>query len=198
MDAGRSFTYMFKQDGFITKLLIGGVLMFIPILGWACVAGYALRTMRAVSDGEDFLPEWTDWGDLFIKGLLVWVVSVVFEIPGLILGRFGSIGSLLAMLWGIVVLVVLPAALLRFATRDNFAAAFEFSAIIDFIKTNSSNYILAVILGLVAGFIAGFGIILLVVGLAFTYFWASLVWSHLLGSVYRASGSATGSGITRA
>jgi hypothetical protein len=198
MDAGRSFTYMLKQDGFITKLLIGGVLMFIPILGWACVAGYALRTMRAVSDGEDFLPEWTDWGDLFIKGLLVWVVSVVFELPGFILSMLGSPGRMLSGLWGIVVFVVLPAALLRFATRDNFAAAFEFSAIIDFIKANSSNYILAIILGLVAGIIAGFGIILLVVGLAFTYFWASLVWSHLLGSVYRASGSAAGSGITRA
>jgi hypothetical protein len=198
MDAGTSFTYMLKQDGFITKLLIGGVLMLIPVLGWAIVGGYALRTMRAISEGERTLPEWTDWGDLFVKGLLVWVVTVVFEVPGLIVGRLGSVGSLLAALWGIVVLVVLPAALLRFAMRDNFAAAFEFSAIIDFIKANSSNYILAVILGLVASFIAGFGVILLVIGVAFTGFWAVLVWSHLLGSVYGASGSAAGSGASPA
>jgi Protein of unknown function (DUF4013) len=197
MDAGASFTYMLKQDGFITKLLIGGVLMFIPILGWALVAGYALRTMRAVSDGDSTLPEWTDWGDLFIKGLLMWVVSLVFNVPGLILGRLGAVGSLLSALWSIVVLVVLPAALLRFATRDNFAAAFEFSAIIDFIKANSSNYILAIILGVVASIIAAFGVILVVIGLAFTYFWAAMVWSHLMGSVYRASGSAAGSGVTR-
>ena len=185
MDAGTSFTYMLKQPGGITKLLIGGVLMFIPVLGWALVGGYAMKTMRAVSDGDSTLPEWTDWGDLFVKGLLVWVVSIVFEIPGLILGRLGVIGSLLAALWGIVVLVVLPAALLRFATHDNFASAFEFSALIDFIKANSSNYALAVVLGLVAGFIAGFGVIALVVGLAFTTFWAAMVWSHLLGSVNR-------------
>ncbi len=148
--------------------------------------------MRAVSDGEGTLPEWTDWGDLFVKGLLAWVVSIAFDVPGLILGRLGSVGSLLAALWGIVVLVVLPAALLRFATRNNFAAAFEFSAIIDFIKANSSTYFLAVILGIVASFIAGFGVILLVVGLAFTSFWAVLVWSHSMGSVYRASASAAG------
>lgn len=198
MDAATSFTYMLKQDGGIRKLLIGGVLMFIPILGWALVAGYALATMRAVSNGEDTLPEWTDWGDLFIKGLLMWVVSVAFNVPGLILGRLGAVGSLLAALWSIVVLVVLPAALLRFATRDNFAAAFEFSAIIDFIKANSSSYILAIILGVVASIIAAFGVILVVIGLAFTYFWAAMVWSHLMGSVYRASASAAGSGVARA
>lgn len=198
MDAATSFTYMLKQDGGIRKLLIGGVLMFIPIVGWACVGGYALRTMRAISEGESTLPEWTDWGDLFVKGLLLWVVSIAFEVPGLILGRLGALGSLLAGLWGIVVLVVLPAALLRFAVRDDFAAAFEFSAIIDFIKANSSSYILAIILGAVASIIAAFGVILLVIGLAFTYFWAVLVWSHLMGSVQRESGSAAGSGVTPA
>jgi len=198
MDAGTSFTYMLKQDRGITKLLIGGLLMFVPILGWALVGGYGLRTMRAIADGDDNLPEWTDWGELFIKGLLAWLISIAFDVPGLILGRLGSAGTFLSGLWGIVVLIVLPAALLRFATRDTFAAAFEFSAIIDFIKANSSNYVLAVILGIVASIIAGFGVILLVVGLAFTYFWAVLVWSHLMGSVYRAGGSATGTGVTRA
>ena len=38
-----------------------------------------------------------------------------------------------------------------------------------------------------AGFISGFGIILFIIGILFTYFWATLVYAHLLGSVYRVS-----------
>ncbi len=83
--------------------------------------------------------------------------------------------------------VALPAAVLRYAITENFGAFFEFNAIIDFIKANASNYILAIVLALVAGFISGFGIILLIIGILFTYFWATLVYAHLLGSVYRVS-----------
>ncbi len=198
MDVGRSFTYMLKQPGGIGKLILGGILMLIPIVGWALVGGYALRTLRSVADGNDTLPEWTDWGDLFVKGLLAWVVSFVFDIPGLVLSRLGTPGSFLSTLWSIVVLIVLPAALIRFATRDNFGAAFEFGAIIDFIKANSSNYILAVILGVVASIIAGFGVILLVIGVIFTIFWSAMVWSHLMGSVYRASNAPVGMTAPRA
>lgn len=33
MDVGRAITYVFQDKGWITKVLIGGVLFIIPILG---------------------------------------------------------------------------------------------------------------------------------------------------------------------
>ncbi len=132
MDVGRSFTYMLQQPGGFAKLIVGGLLMFVPIIGWA----------------------------------------------------FGTGGSILQSLWGLVVFIVLPAALVRFAVSDNFGAFFDFNEIFAFIQTNSSNYILAVILALVAGFLAMFGLILLVVGVVFTIMWAALASAHLYGSVW--------------
>lgn len=184
MDVGRSFTYMLQQPGGFGKLIIGGLLMFVPIIGWAFVAGYMIRTMRQVAAGSDSLPEWTDWGQLLVSGLLVWVGSLIYEIPGFIMGRFGTGGSILQSLWGLVVFIVLPAALVRFAVSDNFGAFFDFDAIFAFIRTNSSNYILAVILAFVTGFLAMFGLILLIVGVVFTIMWAALVTAHLYGSVW--------------
>jgi hypothetical protein len=184
MDVGRSFTYMLQQPGGLVKLIIGGLLMFVPIIGWAFVAGYIIRTMRQVAAGSDSLPEWTDWGQLLVSGLLVWVGTLIYEIPGIIMGRFGTGGSILQTLWGLVVFIVLPAALVRFAASDDFGAFFDFDAIFSFIQTNSSNYILAVVLALVAGFLAMFGLILLVVGVVFTIMWAALVTAHLYGSVW--------------
>ena len=185
MDVGRSFTYMLQQPGGLAKLIIGGLLMFVPFIGWAFVAGYIIRTMRQVAAGSDALPEWTDWGQLLVTGILVWVGSLIYEIPGFIMGRFGTGGSFLQALWGLVVFIVLPAALVRFAVSDNnFGAFFDFEAIFAFIQTNSSNYILAIVLALVAGFLSMFGLILLIVGVVFTIMWAALVTAHLYGSVW--------------
>lgn len=187
MDAGTSFVYMLKQPGGIVKILIGGLLLIIPIFGWCVVLGYALRTMRGVAAGDEQLPEWSDWGDLFVKGLIVAVAGIIYGIPGMILSRVGVLGSLLSVVWSIAVWIVLPSAVLRYVVTDNFGAFFEFNAIIDFIKANANNYILAIVLALVAGFLSGFGLILLIIGVLFTYFWAALVYAHLFGSVYRAS-----------
>jgi hypothetical protein len=187
MDVGTSFTYMLKQPGGIVKILIGGLLLIIPIFGACVVLGYMLRTTRGIAAGDEQLPDWGDWGDLFVKGLIAIVAVFIYSIPAMILARLGTLGALLSMVWYIAMWVALPAAILRYAVTENFGAFFEFSAIIDFIKANASNYILAIVLCLVAGFLSGFGLILLIIGVLFTYFWASLVYAHLLGSVYRAS-----------
>ncbi len=184
MDVARSFTYMLKETGGIGKLVIGGLLLFIPIIGWAIVGGYFIRTMRGVAGGDDRLPDWSDFGGLLGKGVLAWVGVFIYEVPGLILSRLGAGGSLLSSLWSLVLIVVLPAALIRFAVTDNFGSFFDFREIIDFIRVNLSNYIMAVLLGIVAGIIASFGIILLIIGVVFTIFWAVLVSAHLYGSVY--------------
>ena len=191
MDVGRSFTYMLQQPGGLGKLVIGGLLMFIPVIGWAFVAGYMIRTMRHVAAGQETLPEWTDWGQLLVTGLLVWVGGVIYEIPGLIVGRFGAGGTMLQSIWSLIIFVVMPAALIRFAATDNFASFFEFGEIIGFIQNNSSNYILAVVLGLVAACLSVFGLILLVVGVVFTIAWSMLAIAHLYGSVWANQASAT-------
>jgi hypothetical protein len=79
----------------------------------------------------------------------------------------------------------MPASLLFAAVERRFGAAFELGRIWPFIKQNIGNYILAIIVYLVARFLAGFGIMLLCVGVIFTGFWSFLITTHAFAQVYR-------------
>ena len=55
----------------------------------------------------------------------------------------------------------------------------------DLIMKNLSDYIIALLIVLVAGFVAGFGIILCVIGVFFTQFWSMLVAANVFGQFWR-------------
>jgi hypothetical protein len=197
MDYGRSFTYMFKQPDVWKKILIGGLLLLVPVIGWLWVGGYTLRTLRSVMTGSENLPEWTRWGDLATQGIYVWLGGLIYGLPGAVLGRLGTPGSILSGLWSIVVIVVLPAALMRFAAKGDFGAFFDFNDIFTFINRNLSNYLIVVLLSILAYIIASFGVVLLVIGVLFTSFWGMLVTAHLYGSLARTTGLPLQFGTTR-
>ena len=82
MDIGKSFTYMFEEDKWVEKLLIGGLLMLVPIVNVFAI-GYALRALKNVSEGKrPILPEWDDWGADWVKGLISsFVVPFIYALP---------------------------------------------------------------------------------------------------------------------
>jgi len=82
MDIGKSFTYMFEEDKWVEKVLIGGLLCLIPIVNFFAV-GYALRALKNVSEGKrPVLPEWDDWGADWVKGLVVsFVAPLIYSLP---------------------------------------------------------------------------------------------------------------------
>ena len=210
LDIGRSFTYMFEDESWIMKIVIGGILLFIPVVNFI-VLGYVLEALKRSADGMDVpLPEWDDFGGKFVKGLMLIIIGLVYTIPiwliacvlwGLlfmagaadseslanVVALLNTCASCLYLVWMIVVWLVLPTAAIRFADTGEFMSAFQFGEIFSFITANLANYIVALILVLVANFIAGFGIIACFVGVLFTNFWSYLVMAHLLGQVQRES-----------
>jgi hypothetical protein len=79
----------------------------------------------------------------------------------------------------------MPASLLFATVEQRFGAAFEFRRIWPFIKANIGNYLLAIVVYLIARMLGGFGIVLLCVGVIFTAFWAFLITGHAFAQVYR-------------
>ncbi len=216
MDIGKSFTYMFDDEKWLMKILLGGIIGIVPILNFV-VYGYMLDATKNVAEGRALpLPEWgEDFGGKFVKGLLAVIIGVVYAIPiwvimclswlvTLILGGgaslfesdaaaagAGGLAGVLAIclyclmaLYGIFLIIWLPAALTRFAVQGGFGSAFQFGEIRSLIQGNLGNYLLAIVIAMVAGVIAEFGIIACGVGVLFTMFWAYLVYAFLLGNVW--------------
>ncbi len=98
MDYGRAFIFMFEDPEWISKVLIGGLLilvgsflsvLLVGVLILLPVSGYMLRLVRQMMNGEgDTLPTWSDFGDLMAEGfkvaaaLFIWVLPLIaLEIP---------------------------------------------------------------------------------------------------------------------
>ena len=84
----RYLTFQFQGDHWARRFLVGSVLMFvsyvIPVLPLIFVNGYSLRVMAAALRGEPLhLPPWTDWGKLGLDGLRLFVIGVVYTLPGI-------------------------------------------------------------------------------------------------------------------
>jgi len=229
MDIGKSFTYVFEDPEWIKKVLVGGGILFVGILFFwligiplllagAVILGYCLTITRNVAEGiADPLPQWSDIGTLFMKGLYGVVGTLIYFAPVLVLacciGVFSFVGSMdtlgssgngrpLAIVAGIVSAclgcliglysfiagLTLNAPMTRFAMSENQLSVFwDIRGNMDFIKKNLSNYIIATLASIVAGFMGMFGIILCGIGVPFTLFWSFLVSSFLFGQLWRAS-----------
>jgi ABC-type sugar transport system permease subunit len=98
MDIGKSFTFVFEDENWITKLLLAAAILLLGILfSWllliplvlalALLGGYSAEITRQVIGGElNKLPEWDDWGKLIADGLKVVVIGIVYALPIIVIG----------------------------------------------------------------------------------------------------------------
>ncbi len=204
MDIGSSFSYMFQDEDWIKKILIGGVVGAIPIVNFAAI-GYMIQIIRNVREGQTLpLPEWDEFGKYFVDGLWIFLIFLVWMIPIIAVGCLWLVGAAavgqndelanafgvvaacfgcLITLWALVVVAVSPAILVRYAEVGEFMAGFQFSELSGIISANVGNYIIVILLMWVAGLIASFGVILCFIGVIFTEFWSYLVAGNLMGQL---------------
>ncbi len=209
MDVGRAFTYPFEDEDWLQKMLIGAVLNLVPVVNFIPM-GYGLRQMKKVSEGQDLpLPEWDDWGGDFVKGLLMFLATIIYTLPiwlcqlivvivVAIAGNSDAGNSVAALcstamsclmaIYGIAMAVWLPAAVMQYVKEDTFGAFFRFAEIWAFITGNLGDYFVAWLVYLLAGIVASIvGGIACGIGVLFTTFWASLVMAKLFGDLIEPS-----------
>jgi hypothetical protein len=162
---GDAFAY--TRDGIFgntnrwLKLVLAVICLGLPF------NGYVMRIYR----GTTVAPDVDEWGTLFIDGLKLLIVGLVYAIPIMVIwalvygsmimalasGRPDAVAAasfapnlvLLALLYivEIIIAIITPVAAIRFARTHSFGEAFNFSEILSTIgKIGWINYIIALIL----------------------------------------------------
>ncbi len=85
MDIGRSFSYVFEDQEWVKKVLIGGLINLIPIVNFAATGYFVEETKRAFDGRELPLPEWDNFGGYFVKGLMTFVAGLIYSIPAILI-----------------------------------------------------------------------------------------------------------------
>jgi len=184
MDIGRSFTYITQDQGWIKKVLLGGVITLIPIVGPLFAFGYVLETMKnTIAEQEIPLPEIGDFGGKLVEGLKVWVISFVYALPLILFsvcaqsGNFApviaenvdpdmadvlttvSIGvsaccGCLLLLYAILMGLLLPFAWGKYIEAGQFGAAFRLGEIFEMLKSNVGPAVIVLLVNVLAGLVA--------------------------------------------
>lgn len=82
MDIARAFTAPFRDKQWLEKGIIGALLLFIPLIGYLLVFGWALRYLKAVLSGDDTeLPAWNQWRQNLVLGFKATLVAIVWFSP---------------------------------------------------------------------------------------------------------------------
>jgi hypothetical protein len=83
MDISRSFSYPTEDQDWLTKVALGGLLSWIPIVGQFYLYGYALETLQNIIAGREVpLPEVVeDFGGKLLKGLMIAVINFIYALP---------------------------------------------------------------------------------------------------------------------
>lgn len=184
MDIGKAFGFVFEDEEWVSKLLLGTVIMLIPIFGWFALMGYAIEVLRKVkADNPRPLPAWDDIGQYFVDGLMFWVATLIYSIPILIvvcpitliwilpaaagdsedvmaiLAGVSGIVTLglgcLASLYGILLALLTPVLQIRYAETGELGDCLRFGEIFHFLFANIGPIILSQILIWAAGMIIG-------------------------------------------
>jgi hypothetical protein len=207
MDIGKSFSYPFEDDEWLSKLFIGAIVNAVPIVNFA-FTGYTVDIVRNVSEGVSLpLPDWSEFGDKFVKGFLIWAAGFIYSLPAIIIAClplgflvipvatessnvsdtffsvFTGIGIFLVCLLAIYMLLLsfyFPAVYINFARKGNFQ--YLTAWLISIVGGIIVGVIIAIIAALL-GWIPCIGWILTwVVGaLGSVYIFA--IFSHLFGQV---------------
>lgn len=216
MDIGLAFGSITKDEKWVTKVLIGGLLMIVPILNALVLYGYGLEVARNVARGDASpFPEWDNFGDKIKRGLYGIVIALVYALPVIILqiglqvlmvlagamggddaaGLVGLISMCMApvlFVLGIAIWLFIMAAFVRYIQTDSLSEALKFSEVYQMVRNSLGTWFMLFLVYLLASLVGAAGMIACGVGMFFTIFFGMVAFFHALGQVVAQMGGVGG------
>ena len=197
MEFGRALSFPWKSEGWVSKIAIGCILNLIPLLNLANY-GYGMEVTRRVAYGEaEELPAWDQLGRYFVRGLAVGLAAFLYMLPGMLLAGLLLVGTgfedeyapaaaAIYFGWSVILMLMMPIAVLRYALTDQWFTMFDFSWIWSVIGRNLGSYLAILIVGvLLSMLLIVLGTLALGIGAIVASFWSVLMFFHLFGQLGR-------------
>lgn len=211
MDFSAAVAYPPKDQDWIKKTLIGGVLTMIPIANFIPV-GHMLAIAKSVSEGGDRLPDWQSLGGYFRKGFGVAVISIVVMLPailvivcgyGLLLGVLAASGGgssmedainlamigvqCIAIVLSLACALFIAPALSEYVITGHVREAIKPAAVLAEFRARAGQYVILFVVSIVGSWLAAMiGVIACGIGILFTMPFVNFVYGHLLGQLVAA------------
>ena len=176
IDLGRAIKAPFADKAWVNKTLLGWLWMLLGVTAPA-VYGAQMDYIKGVAEGQEDLPDWSNFGDKWVRGFLlmiayfiyllpIWILFFILLLPGIIAAAasngnaggalFGGgmcLFSLIAVVYFIAIALLLYGATVNYSLKRNFGSLFAFSEIMGHIR-DGSGYFGAWLWALVVGFAA--------------------------------------------
>ena len=192
MDYGKIIKFPMQDKDWVMKIIIGGILTIIPIVNFISF-GYMFKVMKNSINKTPGMPEWKGFTDLFVKGLILFVIELVFLIiPIIIFGAVAGFSALSAVtggvsdplgfvlailpalfIGGILILIIgfiLPMAIAMYAKSDKIGDAFKISESLNRIKSIFGEYLISYIIIVIFGIILGLIGLIPIIGWILSFF----------------------------
>ncbi len=208
MNYSRAFSYVFEDKNWLSKILIAGLISLIPVIGQLYLLGWMVEIVRRVkANRTDIIPA-THFSYFLTLGLKLFVVSLIYSIPVIILscivnlisGAAGAgnssdfaqafytgmscFGSLLSFVLSLAISILGTYGTIKLAETDQIKACLDFSDAFNCIKANLSAFIIVELLAIVAGLIQSLGVVVCFVGIIFTAPYGTAIIGNLVGQLW--------------
>jgi hypothetical protein len=209
MELGKAFGYVFDDEEWLSVLLIGFLLMFIPIVNVLLLWGFTLEAARNVQQGVARpLPKWNNFGEKLRVGLHAIVIQLFYTLPLVLFGLLAvcifiglalatqnqdppfvlylglaSCVAILSLLLSVIFQPLMLAALTYYVETWSLGKTLRFGEVWQYVRVNLGQWVILWLVQLLCGVVAGIGSIAFGIGALLTLVYSQAVLGHVLGQV---------------
>jgi hypothetical protein len=210
MELAKAFGYVFDDEEWLSVLLIGFVLMFIPIVNVLMLWGFTLEAARNVRLGVVRpLPKWNNFGEKLRVGLHALLIQLFYTLPLVLFGILGAclfiglaiatrnaeqppltlyIGlascvAIVSLLFSVIFQPLMLAALTYYVETWSLRETLRFGEVWQYFRSRLGQWIILWLVQLLCTFVAGLGGIAFAIGALLTFVYSQAVLGHVIGQV---------------
>lgn len=184
MDFVRALTFPFDDQDWLKKLGLAILIPFIPLIGQWAIQGWSFEITKRVKRNDPVpLPDWSDFGGHIMKGLMLWLALMIYQIPTLIFACVASfvwvipalgggdenataaLGGLtmvvlaccgcLIALYAVAASIVYWGGVIRYIDHEEFGTFFQIGDNFALVRNNIGDFGMALLYVILGGLLAG-------------------------------------------